>query len=148
MKQTFKSSKHPAGIVVFYVIISLFILIPVFVGMDKEEEYVWIPLLICWSSAALFWWIVTKTYYEIEDNLIKYYSGPFRGKINIQSIRKIEYHDGWYIPSINKMSLDKKGLMVYYNKFDDIFISPADMDRFISKILDKNPEIVMISKNN
>lgn len=144
----FNTSYHPVSLIILYGVIAFMMILPVISYLMGDEEDLWIPFIICWGCAALLWWIGAKTYYIVNDTQIKYVCGPIRGKIEINSIRKIEKHDGWYIPTSYKISMDKKGVILYYNRFDDIFLSPKDVEGFISKILDKNPQILIISKNN
>lgn len=89
-------------------------------------------------------WILLDTKYSINAEILCFYSGPFRGKININSIRKIEHHSGLIVPVTYKPALDTKGLIIYYNSFDDIYISPKEEDVFLEELLKINPNIVIV----
>ena len=90
-------------------------------------------------------WILLDTKYKINEEILYYYSGPFRGKININSIRKIEHHSGLIVPVTYKPALDTKGLIIHYNSFDDIYISPNQEEIFIQELLKINPNIKVIN---
>jgi len=90
---------------------------------------------------ALLLWILFDTKYIIRNHYFNYYSGPYRGNINIKSIRKIETDNSFIKSTLLKPALGTNGLVIYYNKFDDIFISPADKNGFIKQILIINPDI-------
>lgn len=117
--------------------------VPVFAFLDENLEIV-ARLIICSVFGILifiFLWMFFNTKYIIEQENINYLSGPFRGKIDINSIRKIEYHKGFYIPVIWKIGLDINGLIITYNKFDDIYFSPKNANEFVNEILKINPTI-------
>ena len=89
-------------------------------------------------------WILFDTKYSIKEENLYYYSGPFRGKITINSIRKIEHHSGLIVPVTYKPALDTKGLIIHYNSFDDIYISPHQEAIFLEELLRINPNIVVM----
>jgi len=90
-------------------------------------------------------WILLDTKYSIDEEILYFYSGPFRGKININSIRKIEHHSGLIVPVTYKPALDTKGLILYYNSFDDIYISPKEVNVFLEELLKINPNITVVN---
>lgn len=89
-------------------------------------------------------WILLDTKYSIKEEILYFYSGPFRGKININTIRKIEHHSGLIVPVTYKPALNTKGLIVYYNSYDDIYISPSQEAIFLEELLRINPNIVVV----
>lgn len=93
---------------------------------------------------GLFLWIYFGTYYKIENGYLYHRSAIFRGKMKISSIRKITYHSGWYVPVVYKPSTDTVGVIITYNKFDDIYFSPKDRNKFVEDLLKLNPEIEII----
>ena len=94
----------------------------------------------------LLLWIYTTTFYSIKNDLISWKSGPFNGKIAIKNINKIEHHKGIIVPTIWKPALSHEGLIITYNKYDDIYISLEKRDEFIAQLLKTNPNITI--KNN
>lgn len=100
-----------------------------------------IPIIIVLASAFLLLWILLDTKYIIDHSFLYYYSGPIRGKIDIFNINTIEIQKKWFVNSSLKPALGTKGLVIKYNKYDDIYISPRDKQKFIETILDLNPQI-------
>jgi hypothetical protein len=46
--------------------------------------------------------------------------------------------------SFIKPALDKDGLIIYYKKFDDLFISPENKEDFIAALREINPDIEVV----
>ncbi|MDP2162487.1 MAG: PH domain-containing protein [Flavobacterium sp.] len=90
-------------------------------------------------------WILLDTKYKVDNTHVYYTSGPIRGKIEIASIRKIEYQKGWYTKSLLKPALDYNGVYLYYNKFDDLYLSPKDRVEFVNFLLTINPNIMIMT---
>lgn len=88
-------------------------------------------------------WILLDTKYTFKSSNLHYCSGPFRGTVNIASIRSIEYQKGWYCKSFLKPSLGYNGVYIHYNKFDDIYLSPKDRETFVNYLLTSNPKILI-----
>ena len=89
-------------------------------------------------------WTLSDTKYRINNNDLKYYSGPIRGKIDIYQIRKIEHVKTFFVSAILKPALGSHGILVSYNKFDVIYISPKDKEAFLVELLKINPHIQII----
>ena len=127
--------------------VAIVLLIVVFIEKPKAEApsiYIFNCIMI--SIIVTLIWILLDTKYSIKEEVISFNSGPFRGKININSIRKIEHHSGLIVPVTYKPALDTKGLIIHYNSFDDIYISPKDEDVFLEELLKINPKIVIVGK--
>jgi hypothetical protein len=65
----------------------------------------------------------------------------FKRRIPYASIRKIDQHTNLYAGL--KMSTSFRGIIIHYNKFDELFISPAESARFIALLLERNEAIVV-----
>lgn len=138
----FNSSKNVATVSLLWLTV-LFLLVTPFFAEEMATALL-ITALFCSVIAGLLVWILLDTRYTIKEKHLHYYSGPLRGKIDIGSIHKIEHVTTWYVSSILKPALGYKGLTVHYNKFDDIYISPAEKEKFIAKLLKINPEIKVV----
>jgi hypothetical protein len=100
--------------------------------------------LLLSGVSIIFFWMLFDTKYIIKGEILFFNSGPIRGKINIMSIRKIEHQKGWYQKSFMKPALSMNGLYLYYDKFEDIYISPKDKTTFVNYLLKINPKIELI----
>jgi hypothetical protein len=143
--KTFVSSKNIFSCSILW-IIAIGLLIILFIEKPEAET---LPLfifnLIIIGIISMLIWILFDTKYSIKEEILYFYSGPFRGKININSIRKIEHHSGLIVPVTYKPALDTKGLIIYYNSFDDIYISPNQKEIFIQELLKTNPNIKVVN---
>lgn len=127
-------------------ITALGLLIIIFIEKPEAEAppiYIFNTIMI--GIISMIIWILLDTKYNIIEEILYYYSGPFRGKININSIRKIERHSGLIVPVTYKPALDTKGLIIHYNSFDDIYISPKKQEIFIQELLKINPNIKVVN---
>jgi hypothetical protein len=142
----FYSSVHPLTRVMLITFpMGLFALV-IFIFSEGNLEIGDLFASLLMLAAAIFLvWILVDTKYRIQNETVLHYNtGPIRGRIDIQSIRKIEYQYGWVSKSLLKASLDKNGLYLYYNKFDDLYVSPKDKEAFVNYLLKINPKIEII----
>ena len=143
--KTFVSSKNSYSCA-FLWIISIGLLIIVLIEKPEAEApsiYIFNTIMI--GIISMIIWILLDTKYSINGEILYFYSGPFRGKININSIRKIEHHSGLIVPVTYKPALDTKGLIINYNSFDDIYISPKEVNVFLEELLKINPNITVVN---
>ncbi|MFS4456270.1 PH domain-containing protein [Maribacter sp. 2304DJ31-5] len=107
-------------------------------GEMEKGEY-WTLILIL-SVIGLLFWLFFGTDYELskESGLI-YRSGPFNGKISVDRITEIIKGKTLWIGF--RPATSRKGLIVKYDKYNEIYISPKTNETFIAKILELNSEI-------
>lgn len=118
--------------------------IPVF--FDDNLTAIYVVTGINLVVVLFLTWLILQTNYAIDSKLLYWKSGPFKGTINIHSIKKIEFHKGIVIPVIWKPALSHIGLIITYNNYDDIYISPENRDEFVQKITAINPNINLINQ--
>ena len=142
--KTFTSSKNYFTTALMW-IITIGLSIVIFIKKpDAQEPSIYIFNAIMTTIVLELIWILLDTKYILKENKIFYNSGPFRGSIAIESIRKIEHHSGIIVPVTFKPALNTKGLIIHYNSFDDIYISPKHEDLFLEELLKVNLNIVVI----
>jgi hypothetical protein len=142
--KTFASSKNGFSCAILW-IIAIGLLIILFIEKPEAEApplFIFNTIII--GIISMLIWILLDTKYRIKEEILYFYSGPFRGKITINSIRKIEHHSGLIVPVTYKPALNTKGLIVYYNSYDDIYISPNQEEIFLEELLRINPNIVVM----
>lgn len=91
-----------------------------------------IPVLILFLPISLLLWIYFDTYYIIDGQKLKYHSAFIRGEIEIINIREIVRGQTLWVGI--KPALARNGLIIKFNKFDEIYISPTDNDMMISDL--------------
>jgi len=127
-----------------WIIVSGFFIVIFIKKPDAQEPSIYIFNAIMITIVLALVWILLDTKYILKENKIFYNSGPFRGTIAIESIRKIERHSGLIVPVTFKPALNTKGLIIHYNSFDDIYISPKQEDLFLEELLKVNPDIEVV----
>ena len=117
----------------------LFIYLLSIVDLNQANEV--FSLIVIFAFVILFFWILYDTSYLIENGSIHYKSGPVKGKIEIDSIRKIKMNTNLY--SGLKPALAFKGIVVYYGKYDEIYFSPKTNESFVDELLKINKNIIV-----
>jgi uncharacterized membrane protein YwaF len=141
----FKSSKNYVMISLLWLIIIFLLVIPFIPEEDKNSDKLpIIGILILYFITAMLIWMLLDTRYRIREKQLFYCSGLIRGSIEIATIRKVERWNKWYVTSLLKPALGKDGLIIYYNKFDDIYISPKEKEIFITALREINPDIEVV----
>jgi len=102
---------------------------------------IYIMTLVLSLVGAYFLWMWFDTYYVIEDDKLLYKSAFLKGSINIDTITEIIKNKKMF--SGVKAALSNKGLVVKFNRWDDIYISPKEVDLFIKKIKEINTHILV-----
>lgn len=116
----------------------------ILLALNLKEGLKALPIIILSIVVALILWILFDTRYVIKENFLLYRSGPFRGRIDIKQIQKIQRFSGLYVPVIVKPALDTKGFIISYNSGEDVYVSPQKAETFIAEILKINPQIEVI----
>lgn len=93
------------------------------------------------SSAVAFFllWMFFATHYAIDEQKLHYTSGPIKGSINITDIKKLELGETKYVGL--KIATARKGIVVHYSTYDELYISPTNNEAFAQALLFVNPDI-------
>lgn len=90
--------------------------------------------------------IYFNTYYTLDNQFLRYKSGPFFGKVRIDSITRIDFGKTQWV-GLRRYGLAQKGLIIYFNNYDDLYISPEHPEQFIEQLLSYNDKIIVNYKN-
>ncbi|NJM79871.1 MAG: PH domain-containing protein [Flavobacterium sp.] len=107
-----------------------------------------IVLIINLITIGLLLWIIFNTKYTIKNGSLYCKSGPFHKIIPISRIKKISHHKGLVIPVLMKLALSDKGLIISYDYYDEVYISPKEEFSFLKTLLETNPKIQIIKPTN
>lgn len=128
------------------VFVGVSMLMLVVIGLALVENLNFVGLLIVVVSSflviGLLLWIYLGTYYEIPNDVLKYRSGPMRGSIAISRISKVTKGRTLWVGT--KPALARKGLIISYERFNEIYISPEQEELFLEMLLEQNPSIKII----
>tara|TARA_R110002051_G_scaffold64139_1_gene116743 strand:+ start:24800 stop:25240 length:441 start_codon:yes stop_codon:yes gene_type:complete len=107
-------------------------------GEMENDEY-WVLILIM-AVVGLLFWLYFGTNYELSKvNGLIYRSGPFNGKISVDRITEIIKGKTLWVGF--RPATSRKGLIVKYDKYNEIYISPKTNETFVNKILELNSGI-------
>jgi hypothetical protein len=123
------------SIIVFFIGIILF---RVFSDGIENYNFMWTDIFML-TVAGFLIWLGLGTNYELTQTELKYKSGPIRGKIEIDKIHEII--KGKTLWSGLKPATARNGLILKYEKYNEIYISPKTNDSFLKKILELNDKI-------
>jgi hypothetical protein len=142
----FKNRKDILFQLLGFSIIGFFIGIILFrIFSDGIENYnfIWTDIFML-TVAGFLIWLGLGTNYELTQTELKYKSGPIRGKIEIDKIHEII--TGKTLWSGFKPATARNGLIIKYEKYNEIYISPKTNDSFVKKILELNDKIKITTK--
>jgi hypothetical protein len=84
----------------------------------------------------------THTYYTIDGNELRWRSSILFGKFSVSSIQKIAVNKTLWVGT--RPATARNGVIIYYNKYDEIYFSPSDNEAFVKALLKINPEIEVV----
>lgn len=92
---------------------------------------------------GLLLWAYFNTAYWITNNTLHYKSAFLKGNIPINKITQLLVSKTMWVGL--KPALASKGIIVKYNKFDEIYIAPVDNAALCSELIKHNPNIKIIN---
>jgi hypothetical protein len=111
-----------------------------YVLLLHKDNVKWLALITVLPALFLLWtWFDTS--YEIESSIIKIRSGPLRSPIKIQDIHTIIV--GETLSSGFRPALSMNGCIIRYERWNEIYISPENLDLFNEELLKINPTILL-----
>jgi hypothetical protein len=117
----------------------------IFLVKSNENSKDIVFFQVFFIGLGIFYYILMQTTdYTFKKDVLYCRSVIFRKSLPYSSIRKIEV--GTKLYGGLKFSTSLQGLIIHYNKFDDLFISPEKPELFIEKLVALNPSITIIRK--
>ena len=98
--------------------------------LEKDEYWTLIPIL---GVVVLLFWMFFGTNYQLTKNELIYRCGPIKGKIKINRITEIIKGKTLWVGL--KPATSRKGLIIKYDKYNEIYISPNTNESFIAELL-------------
>jgi hypothetical protein len=146
-KMKFKSRKDILFQILTFGFSGLFIgisLFRIFSNGKINFEFIWSDILMFIVIGFLLW-LNFGTEYELTETELKYKSGPISGNIEIERIKEII--KGKNLWSGLKRATARNGLIIKYDTYEEIYISPKTNDSFVEKILEYNKKIIITTEN-
>lgn len=138
----FLSSKNIFTVSILWGVVVVLISLLLIGLNDKNIQLA--PMVILGLVTALIIWVLFDTRYVIKNTFLFFRSGPFRGRIDITKIKKIEFYSGLYPQVMMKPALGTKGFIIFYNNFDGVYVTPKNSNNFINALLKINPKIEFV----
>jgi hypothetical protein len=140
--KVFRSKRDPLmDAMIIGLIVSMIVMMIVTLRTEQATfiEFVTIIGLPTFFMAIL---LLPRPRYTIDSQYFSYRSGIFRGKIAIDKIHKIEVGKTLWVGF--KPAAARKGLIIHYNRYEEIYISPDGNDNFVNELLQYNPAIKIV----
>ncbi|ADX68449.1 MULTISPECIES: PH domain-containing protein [Weeksella] len=118
-------------------LIVLVFAISIFAAMNSHASVLSISFGVVLPIILIFVVLTTITYTVKEGELQVRVAGFLYRRIPVRTIRKIEKTRT--ILSAPAASLDR--IILYYNRWDEIVLSPKDKEQFIADLQEENPSI-------
>ena len=111
-------------------------------GISGIEELITFVILAATTLMMISFY--THTYYQIDGDELRWRSSILFGKFSVSSIREVVVNQTLWVGT--KPATARNGVIIYYNKYDEIYYSPADNEAFLAALLEINPEIEVVRK--
>ena len=84
----------------------------------------------------------THTYYTVDRDELRWRSSILSGRFSVSSIHKVSVNKTLWVGT--RPATARNGVIIYYNKYHEIYFSPADNEAFVAALLEINPEIEVV----
>lgn len=108
-------------------------------GKGTMETHKYWGVIVILSCVFLLFWLYFGTNYELSKDGFFYRNGPFKGKISLNRITEIVKGKTLWVGF--RPATARKGLIIKYDKFNELYISPKTNESFIEKLLELNKNI-------
>ena len=137
--KTYRANKNgPMKFLMIGYLIFLLILFLADMENFSERTHWYLPVIF---PFALGLWAVFHTYYKIKDNKLIYRSGYMHGEIDINSIKEIIKGKTRWVGL--KPALAMGGIVIKYNRFDDIYLAPKNNEELVADLVKQNSAIIV-----
>jgi hypothetical protein len=126
------------------VLVAVFFIAPVLLILFLPDTMLEKPgaVAILFVPFLLFLWIYVDTSYTVHDGKLSYKSAFLRGSIPISNIQKVvKGKTAW---SGVRPATAFNGLLIVFDKADEVYISPENNDLLVSELLRHNEGIKVV----
>jgi hypothetical protein len=101
-----------------------------------------IAFVILAATTLMMIGFYTHTYYTIDGDELRWRSSILSGRFSVSSIHKVSVNKTLWVGT--RPATARNGVIIYYNKYDEIYFSPSDNEAFVATLLEINPEIEVV----
>ena len=129
------------GVLIFSIAICVIPMWPlIHSGISSAEAL--IAFVVLAATTLMMIAFYTHTYYTIDGNELRWRSSILFGKFSVSSIQKVAINKTLWVGT--RPATARNGVIIYYNKYDEIYFSPSDNEAFVAALLEINPEIEVV----
>ena len=126
------------------VLIGLFVWVFYMEIVEPAEVSSYIGTICLGITMICILWFSLSCKYTISNNVLKYSWGPVKGALAINTITHIERNTMLWTGI--RPATARNGLVIKYEKYNEIYISPKNEDDFIKELLKRNAAIIVTQK--
>ena len=109
-------------------------------GISGAEDL--IAFVILAATTLMMIAFYTHTYYTVDGDELRWRSSILSGRFSVSSIHKVSVNKTLWVGT--RPATARNGVIIYYNKYDEIYFSPSDNEAFVAALLEINPEIEVV----
>lgn len=143
-RMIFEAKKDTFFSTIFYGVLAVLLTSAVVVYNTIQESQDWWGFTILIVITLLIIWMWYGTVYKISNNVLNITSGPVKKNIHVRAIRLVEIGKTKWVGF--KFGLSKGGVIVHYNEYDEVYITPENAEEFC-KALKRIHSDIEIAKN-
>ena len=130
-----------SGVLIFSIAICVISMWPLIrSGISSAEAL--IAFAILGATTLMMIAFYTHTYYTIDGEELRWRSSILFGKFSVSSIQKVAINKTLWVGT--RPATARNGVIIYYNKYDEIYFSPSDNEAFVTALLEINHEIEVV----
>jgi hypothetical protein len=129
------------GVLIFSIAVCVIPIWPLILSRIPGPEAI-IAFVTLAATSLLMISFYTHTYYHINGGELSWRSSVLFGRFPISSIHKITVNKTLWVGT--RPATARNGVIIYYNKYDEIYFSPSDNEVFVDALLEINPEIEVV----
>ena len=130
-----------SGVLIFSIAICVIPMWPLIrSGISSAEALIAFAILEATTLMMIAFY--THTYYTIDGDELRWRSSILFGKFSVSSIQKVAINKTLWVGT--RPATARNGVIIYYNKYDEIYFSPSDNEAFVTALLEINHEIEVV----
>ncbi len=109
-------------------------------GISGAEALIAFVILAATTLMMIAFYI--HTYYIVDGDELRWRSSILSGRFSVSSIHKVSVNKTLWVGT--RPATARNGVIIYYNKYDEIYFSPSDNEAFVAALLEINREIEVV----
>lgn len=138
----FKSRKDPLFLTIFFSVLLICGYTLYYTCTNNFPGDSLFPIILIVLVILLLLWVIFGTFYVLKEGELLYRCGPFRGSIKISAIKEITNGKTMWVGM--RPATARNGVIIKYEKYNRIYISPERPNEFIAAIKKQNEEVVVL----